>query len=236
MTDPTRSDPTDPTANVAPDPEDLATAEGVADERASGSAPRDQTGILDVSAPADEDFEDREGDAKAQREELQLEEAAAALAATGAAPGTTVDGAAVPDAPRGRAGRLGERFRGRARTPAVPAAGTAGAAAALGAATSPAAAAARTDELPYVDDRFSKIWVAAIVGVFALIFLNAIFLGNGGILTTSPSPSPVVTQSASPSASPPASPSTSPSPSPSGTPSASPDASPSPSGASPSPS
>ncbi len=112
MTDPTRSDPTDPTANVAPDPEDLATAEGVADERASGSAPRDQTGILDVSAPADEDFEDREGDAKAQREELQLEEAAAALAATGAAPGTTVAGAAVR---RCEVVRIGRHARGRIR-------------------------------------------------------------------------------------------------------------------------
>jgi hypothetical protein len=231
MTDPTRSDPTDPTANVAPDPDDVAAAEGVEDERASRlGAGGDGTGIVDVSAPADEDFEDREGAAKAQREELQLEEAAAALAATGAAPGTTVDGAAVPDSWRGRAGRLGERLPGRSRAPGVAAAGTAGAAAA------PAAAAARPDELPYVDDRFSKLWVLAIVGVFALIFLNAIFLGNGGLLTASPSASPSITQSASPSGSPPASPSTAPSSSPSGSPSASPDASPSPSGASPGPS
>ena len=60
---------------------------------------------------------------------------------------------------------------------------------------------APADELPYVDDRVSKLWVALIVLVFAAIFIYGLLLGRGGILTTSPSPQPIpsVPPSASPS-------------------------------------
>ncbi|MEP7361395.1 MAG: hypothetical protein ABI744_07440 [Chloroflexota bacterium] len=68
-----------------------------------------------------------------------------------------------------------------------------------------AAAAARTavvhsdDELPYIDDRASKIWVAAIVAVFALILAYGLLFGKSGALTP-PTPSPEPTPTAAPSA------------------------------------
>jgi len=46
------------------------------------------------------------------------------------------------------------------------------------------------DELPYIDDRVSKIWVGLIIAVFAAIFVYGLLLGRGGILTTNPSPEP----------------------------------------------
>lgn len=48
------------------------------------------------------------------------------------------------------------------------------------------------DELPWVDDRVSKLWVALVVAVFGLILLYGILFGNAGLLTpvASPSPSP----------------------------------------------
>jgi hypothetical protein len=49
---------------------------------------------------------------------------------------------------------------------------------------------APVDELPYVDDRVSKIWVVLIAVVFAAIFIYGLLLGRGGILTTSPTPEP----------------------------------------------
>ena len=61
-------------------------------------------------------------------------------------------------------------------------------------------AAAPVDELPYVDDRVSKIWVGLIAAVFAVIFIYGLLLGRGGMLTTSPSPEP--SPSRPPSASP----------------------------------
>ena len=204
MTDPTRSDPLDPTADVAPDPDDLAAGQG-----AAGGVELDEDERAAPGAPAPEDFEDREAAERAARDEQRLEEAAAALAATGA--GTSAAAASAGPAAGGRARGLTTRLRGE-RPGAADAA--------------PAApATARPETLPYVDDRFSKIWVAAVVAVFALIFLNAIFLGNGGLLTTTPSPSPSPSQSVAPSVSPSRSPTSSPSESPS--PSASPGGSPS---------
>jgi hypothetical protein len=57
----------------------------------------------------------------------------------------------------------------------------------------PTGSAASDEELPYIDDRASKIWVAAIVAVFALILAYGLLFGKAGMLippTPSPSPSP----------------------------------------------
>ncbi len=74
------------------------------------------------------------------------------------------------------------------------------------------------DELPYIDDRVSKLWVLLIVVVFAGIFLYGVLLGRAGLLAPSPTESPVPGLSPSPGASPLGSPS----PSPVGSPGASP--------------
>ncbi len=97
-----------------------------------------------------------------------------------------------------------------------------------------------------VDDRFSGWFVIAVVAVFALIFLNAIFLGHSGFvggLFATPTPAVTASPSLSPSSVAPSSvPSSSAGPSSSGAPSASAGASssagasPSPSAAAPSPS
>jgi len=66
--------------------------------------------------------------------------------------------------------------------------------------TTPAATA--VDELPYVDDRVSKVWVALIAAVFALILIYGFLFGGGGILTPTlppePTDSPVPSVSATP--------------------------------------
>lgn len=53
---------------------------------------------------------------------------------------------------------------------------------------------------PYLDDPWSKVFVVAVILVFALVFANAFLLGKGGLLTATPSPTPapVVTPSPSP--------------------------------------
>ena len=83
----------------------------------------------------------------------------------------------------------------RGRTPTAPVASRTGA--------------ARSDEeLPYIDDRASKIWVGAIVAVFALILAYGLLFGKSGALTPptpSPTPSPVPTATASASPAPSAS-------------------------------
>jgi hypothetical protein len=62
----------------------------------------------------------------------------------------------------------------------------------------PTTAAAPAETLPYVDDRVSKVWVILIALAFVALFFNAFFLGQGGFLTATPSPSPSVTVSPSP--------------------------------------
>jgi hypothetical protein len=67
------------------------------------------------------------------------------------------------------------------------------------------------EELPYVDDRVSKVWVALIIAVFAAIMLYGLLLGRGGLLVgSSPEPTPTPELSPSPQVSP--SPDLSPSP------------------------
>jgi hypothetical protein len=67
------------------------------------------------------------------------------------------------------------------------------------AAAAPVRAVATEDELPYVDDRVSKIWVGAIVAVFALILAYGLLFGKAGALTP-PTPSPTPSPSAAPTA------------------------------------
>ena len=83
------------------------------------------------------------------------------------------------------------------------------------------------DELPYVDDRVSKLWVALIVAVFGAILVYGLLFGKAGMLTPA-TPSPTPRPSASPTAVPTASPVATPthSPSPTATPTASPTATP----------
>lgn len=54
----------------------------------------------------------------------------------------------------------------------------------------------------YIDDRWTKLFVAAVIVVFALVFANAIFLGRGGLLTATPTPTPVPIVTPSPGATP----------------------------------
>ena len=91
------------------------------------------------------------------------------------------------------------------------------------------------DELPYIDDRASKIWVAAIVAIFALIVAYGLLFGKGGALnppTPSPTPSPTpaatATHTAGPSPSLTVAPSGTPRPSVTAGPSATPPVSPTP--------
>ena len=48
----------------------------------------------------------------------------------------------------------------------------------------------------HIDDRISKVFVIAIAVIFGLIFLNALFLGKGGLFTpvATPAPIPVATR------------------------------------------
>ncbi|CAN5751851.1 hypothetical protein BH24CHL6_BH24CHL6_05610 [soil metagenome] len=90
------------------------------------------------------------------------------------------------------------------------------------------------EELPYVDDRVSKVWVLLIVAVFAAIFAYGVLFGRAGLLTPDPAPSPAFSPSPIVSPAPGASPSPVTSPTPAASPIATPAASPSPP-ASPSP-
>lgn len=95
-------------------------------------------------------------------------------------------------------------------------------------------AAGAEDELPYIDDRVSKVWVLAIVGVFLLILAYGLLFGKAGMFvpaTPSPSPSPTASPTLSisptPRTSPSSSPSISSSPSTSGSPAVTPTPAPS---------
>ena len=81
----------------------------------------------------------------------------------------------------------------------------------------------------YIDDRWTKLFVAVTIVVFALFFANAFLLGQGGLLTTTPSPSPTASPTVEPTTSPTTGATASPTPSVTATPSpAAPTASPTP--------
>ncbi|MFI5253980.1 MAG: hypothetical protein ACHQ15_00770 [Candidatus Limnocylindrales bacterium] len=88
------------------------------------------------------------------------------------------------------------------------------------------AAAQGAEQLPYVDDRFSKVWVGLIILTFVAILAYGFLAGRGGLLTPQPTPSPTPVVTAAPSPSPTTGPSLSPGAS--GSPSLEPTASPSP--------
>lgn len=113
------------------------------------------------------------------------------------------------DAPRSSSGS-----REYAPAPAKPMAQVRGRDSRAAATSSVHDASTSEDELPYIDDRFSKYWVGAIVAVFLLIVAYGILFGKAGALTP-PTPSPTPSPSATPalSASPVASSSLTPAPS-----------------------
>jgi len=78
------------------------------------------------------------------------------------------------------------------------------------------------EEIPRVDDPVTRLFVAAVIVVFVLIFANAFLLGKGGLLNATPSPSPAPT--ASPTVAPTASPSPSATVAPTATPTVAPTA------------
>ena len=61
---------------------------------------------------------------------------------------------------------------------------------ARGAAAQASAGREAVDELPWVEDRVSKLWVLLIVGIFGAILLYGLLFGRAGMLTPVPSPSP----------------------------------------------
>jgi hypothetical protein len=93
---------------------------------------------------------------------------------------------------------------------------------------SPPARRDATEELPYVDDRVSRLWVLLIVAVFAAIFLWGVLGGRNGILIAGPSPSPGESLEPTPSQLISPSPASSPTTSPAASPTASPTVMPSP--------
>ena len=144
-----------------------------------------------------------------------------------AQPEAAAEGALAPTAARAGRAAATSRAEGRgprgAREPAAP-----------------ARVQTASDIAVHVDDRVSAIFVIGVIAVFVLIFLNALVLGKGGLLTPIPTPKPVASlapasvapsAAASPAASAPASgaPSASPSPSPAASATAQPSASPKPS-------
>lgn len=109
------------------------------------------------------------------------------------------DGAAVAGAGAAAAAAGGRRNRGLPKAaPAAPSV---------------------SEQAVRVDDRASAWFVIALVAIFAIVFANALLLGNGGLVShILPTPTPVVTPvptakpTAVPSASPSAAPSASPAP------------------------
>lgn len=70
----------------------------------------------------------------------------------------------------------------------------------------PARPGAERETVPYIDDPWTKVFVGLVIVVFVAIFLNAFLLGRGGLLTTTPSPSPAPSVTATPVPSPTATP------------------------------
>lgn len=85
------------------------------------------------------------------------------------------------------------------------------------AATEPEHVPTASERAVHIDDRISKVFVLGVAAIFALIFLNALFLGSGGLFApvATPTPIPVATPAPSVTPAPSASPEASASPAPS---------------------
>ena len=59
-----------------------------------------------------------------------------------------------------------------------------------------------SDRAVHIDDRIPKFFVAGVAVVFAVIILNALFLGQGGLFAPVPTPTPISTAAPGASASP----------------------------------
>jgi hypothetical protein len=57
------------------------------------------------------------------------------------------------------------------------------------------------EEIPYIDDPWTKVFVVVVAVFFLAVFANAFFLGEGGLITRTPSPSPFPSATATASAS-----------------------------------
>jgi hypothetical protein len=136
-------------------------------------------------------------DAEAADQEAQLDAAADELRESGVAHKIASGDrkAVIASAPAAPPAKPDARDRTRAATAAAPA----------------PTIARRTETLPYVDDRVSKVWVALVALAFAAVFAYALLGGQAGLLTRTPSPSPSPSLTVSPSASPSGSASASPS-------------------------
>ena len=173
MTDPKRTPDPDRQSDDDPAPDRPVGDEAFAEAEAVAKESRDRLADAADEA-ADELAEPVDPDEEQSPEQEELEAAAAVLTESGVAdkvaagelePTTPVE--TTPEQARAR-----RRPKGRAErmTAAVTAPGA--------------------ETLPYVDDRLSKVWVVLIAVVFGLLFLNALFLGQGGFITATPSPSP----------------------------------------------
>jgi hypothetical protein len=152
-------------------------------------APRDAESEIDLDAQLDAEEADHQAalEAELADQEAELDAAAEELAESGVAHKIA----------------SGDREAVMASAPvAPPVKGRVPDRTAAGRAAAPATIARRTETLPYVDDRFSKVWVALIAIAFAAVFAYAILGGKAGLLTRTPSPTPSVSPSPSVTASP----------------------------------
>jgi len=177
-----------------------------------GRAPEEtnEPGPADVDEPDVEEADADEADEGLDDDRGELDEAAQ-LGEDAEAPSSAAvpSSASVPGAKGGRAaeaGGAGRRFGRRG-------------------ATEPEHVQTVSERAVHIDDRISKIFVIGIAAIFGLIFLNALFLGKGGLFTAAPTPTPVASATPAPSLT--AAPSLTPAPSGSPAASASPSAAPS---------
>jgi hypothetical protein len=177
----------------------------------------------------------------------EQERDAAVLGANGAVDDETVDDAALAEGALGDedeqgdaedAGATGAAVAGSGAGAAVAAAGAGAGAAAggrrnRGAPKAAPAAPSVSEQAVRVDDRASAWFVIGLVALFAIVFANALLLGQGGLVSNLfPTPTPIVTPAptakptaiptAAPSASSSASPAASASPAPTVAPTAAP--------------
>ena len=188
-----RANDTCPRSASAPSPTDAAHVPGRDhEEHDTGmSEPRPNPA---QPVPPDEEPADRD-EGETPEETLEPEETVTAAAA--ATPSAAGAAAEEKQASGGNGGRVSEPAprrpggpKGRAATP------TAGQKSSATSTQGPTPAAG-SGEIPYIDDPVSRAWVGVVVGLFAVVFLYAVLLGHGGVLTPVHSPSPLPTPAAS---------------------------------------